>query len=149
MKSLAILRSQHQQLKNCLNSRLKHVQMHPQCQHEELHHPFSCFCAFLMTKNYFLNNDLPVSFEVCFKLQVCPELFLPILFVIKTSITNQSSKSVMILMINTCTKHEPPIEINAMLNRQPKIGLVQGVLGNKNAGQHNLKTVQIREIMWK
>ncbi len=27
--------------------------------------------------------------------------------------------------------------------------LVRGVLGNKCAGQHNLKTVQIREIMWK
>jgi hypothetical protein len=26
---------------------------------------------------------------------------------------------------------------------------VRGVLGNKCAGQHNLKTVQIREIMWK
>ncbi len=72
-----------------------------------------------------------------------------VLFVIKTSITNQSSKSVMILMINTWTKHEPPIEINAMLNRRPKNGLVRGVLGNKCARQHNFKTVQIREIMWK
>jgi hypothetical protein len=26
---------------------------------------------------------------------------------------------------------------------------VQGVLGNKCAGQHNLKTVGIREMMWK
>jgi hypothetical protein len=26
---------------------------------------------------------------------------------------------------------------------------VRGVLGNKCAGQHNLKTVQIRGIMWK
>jgi hypothetical protein len=26
---------------------------------------------------------------------------------------------------------------------------VRGVLGNKCAGQHNLKTVQIREVMWK
>jgi hypothetical protein len=26
---------------------------------------------------------------------------------------------------------------------------VRGVLGNKCAGQHNLKTVQIREIVWK
>jgi hypothetical protein len=26
---------------------------------------------------------------------------------------------------------------------------VRGVLGNKCAGQQNLKTVQIREIMWK
>jgi hypothetical protein len=26
---------------------------------------------------------------------------------------------------------------------------VRGVLGNKCAGQHNLKAVQIREIMWK
>jgi hypothetical protein len=26
---------------------------------------------------------------------------------------------------------------------------VQGVLGNKLAGQYNLKTVQIREMMWK
>ncbi len=26
---------------------------------------------------------------------------------------------------------------------------VRGVLGNKCAGPHNLKTVQIREIMWK
>jgi hypothetical protein len=26
---------------------------------------------------------------------------------------------------------------------------VRGVLGNKCAGQHNLKTVEIREIMWK
>ncbi len=28
-------------------------------------------------------------------------------------------------------------------------GCIRGVLGNKCAGQHNLKTVQIREIMWK
>jgi hypothetical protein len=28
-------------------------------------------------------------------------------------------------------------------------GYVRGVLGNKCAGQHNLKTVQIREIMLK
>ncbi len=29
------------------------------------------------------------------------------------------------------------------------ISSILGVLGNKCAGQHNLKTVQIREIMWK
>ncbi len=28
-------------------------------------------------------------------------------------------------------------------------GDIGGVLGNKCAGQHNLKTVQIREIKWK
>ncbi len=42
-------------------------------------------------------------------------------------------------------------------NRQPilvktlftQLAFVRGVLGNKCAGQYNLKTLQIRKIMWK
>ncbi len=31
----------------------------------------------------------------------------------------------------------------------PVVEHLRGVLGNKCAGQHNLKTVEIREMMWK
>ncbi len=48
--------------------------------------------------------------------------------------------------------HENPeflIDIPSSQLSHSNILNVLGVLGNKCAGQHNLKTVQIREIMWK
>jgi hypothetical protein len=52
--------------------------------------------------------------------------------------------------INRNRLYLPKIEAKAYLIDLPKLlACVRGVLGNKCAGHHNLKTVQMREIMFK